>query len=107
MKIFRCILASVIIMLTLSAYCWFPRPTEEGEIENTAPITTPTPEPIDRVKLLRETYPEDWEPQYVYSEPGHIAYPEVMERMAKEQERAKQNALERYMAEREAQKGNR
>lgn len=101
MKIFRCILASVIIMLTLSAYSWFPSPTEEGEIENTAPITTPTPEPIDRVKLLRETYPDDWKPVYVYSEPGHIAYPEIIERNFKAEKRAEENAFERYMAERE------
>lgn len=60
--------------------------------------------PVNRVELLRANYPEDWKPQYVYSEPGHTYYPEVIERQKKEEERARENAFERYLAEREMRK---
>lgn len=63
-----------------------------------------TEAPVNRVELLRATYPDDWQPVYVYSEPGHTYYPEVMERIAKEEARARENAFERYLAEREMRK---
>lgn len=104
MRIFRTIIASVLIMLALSAYNWVSAPVEVSYSE--LPASSPTPEPINRVDLIRASFPADWKPQYVYSEPGHIAYPEVIERQKKEEARARQNAFEHYMAMREAQKGN-
>lgn len=100
MRIFRTIIASVLIMLALSAYNWVPAPVPEVSCSDISE-SSPTPEPINRVDLIRASFPDDWKPQYVYSEPGHIAYPEVIERNFKAEKRAEQNAFERFMAERE------
>lgn len=85
-------------------YCDDNRQKLAAEIAAESGNTATEQERINRVELIAASRPDDWQPTRVYSEPGHTYYPEVLERIAKEQERAKQNAFERYLAEREMRK---
>lgn len=68
------------------------------EIAELASEATQEPERINRVDIIAANRPEDWQPTLVYSDPGKIYYPEVIEAQKKKAKQAENRRLETWRA---------